>query len=181
MVGLAAGDHVDDLVGELDAADLRAGAADAGRAAVVPGDRRDDLGRDAPALGEEGAGECVVDAEALALEQHAVGALGRLGGELVARVLAEGDRQHVAPDVVQQAAQVRRVAVGPDLLGRRGGDGRDGDRVQVQLAAGAARARRALEEAVGGGLQRELAQRLAPDEHDRLAHGLGADGARHRR
>jgi hypothetical protein len=51
----------------------------------------------------------------------------------------------------------------------------------VDLAARAARARGALEEAVGGGLQREAAQRVAADEHDRLADGLGADRAGHGR
>ena len=121
---------------------------------MVPGDGRDDLGGDAPALGQQRAGQRVVDAEALALELDLLGAVAADRGDLVARLGAEGDRQQQLAHVVQQAAEVRPVAVGTDLLGGGGGDRGDGDGVHVQLAAGAASARRALEEAVGGGLQR---------------------------
>ena len=135
-VGLAAGDHVGEHVGHLDAGGLVGRAGEAGRAAVVVGDRAGDVVVGLGQADQQRAGGGVVEAEQLALEFGARRAVGRLGGDVLDRLDAERGRHQELADVVQEAAEVRRVGVGAAQVGGRGGVGGDGDGVHVELAAG---------------------------------------------
>ena len=141
----------------------------------------DRLGDGVVGLGQadqQGARRGVVEAEALALERRAGGADRLLGGDLLQRHDAERGRHQQLADVVQQAGEVGGVAVGAAQLGGRVGVGGDRDGVDVQLAAAQVRAaREALEEAVGGGLQRDPDERPATEQRDRLADRARADRA----
>ena len=76
---------------------------------------------------------------------------------------------------------MRGLDVGAGALGQGAGDGGHLAGVHVQQPArGAAGARRELEEAADGGLEREAPDADAADEGDGLADGLRADGARAR-
>ena len=104
-----------------------------------------------------------------------------LAGDRVELGLAEGQGHHELAEVVQQAGQVRSLAVGAGALGQGARDGGHLTGVHVQQPArGAAGARGQLEEAADGGLEREAPDAHAADEVDGLADGLGADGARAR-
>ena len=126
-----------DLVGDLDAGDLRRRRR---RSPVGPpwcqAMAATTSAAHAPALGQQGAGEGVVDAEALALAPDALGAVGHRRGRRVAGLGAEGDRQDELADVVQQrrrgAGRRRGRAACSAAAAATGGDG---DRVHVQLAA----------------------------------------------
>ena len=121
----------------------------------------------------DGAGDGVVDAERRALAQGAGGAARDVAGELVGRLLAEGQRDDELAEVVQEPGE---VAVGAGVAAGRGDGGAgpgDGQRVQVHLAAhDRAVAGHRLQEPVGAGLQRELADAQPADHDDRLAHAL---------
>jgi hypothetical protein len=127
--------HPRDVVGQLDARDLRVRGADAGRTAVVPRDDRGDLARQSPTLGQQRPALGVVDAEALALGEDALGAGRELARQGVAGVRAEDLGQDELADVVQEPGEVHRVGGDAGLLGRGGGADGDGDRVEVQLPA----------------------------------------------
>ena len=99
-------------------------------------DRLGDVRGQAPALGQQGAGHGVVDAEPLALELDARRAGGVLLGDLVDDVLAEGERQDELAHVVQEPAEVRALAVRAAGVGRCGGGDGDRDRVDVHLRRG---------------------------------------------
>ena len=142
-------------------------------AAVVPADGLDDGRGGAGAGGQGGACGGVVDAEARALVEGAHGAARMLAGDGVDLVLAEGQRQDELAEVVEEARQV--AVAGHAAAGLGDGAARRGHRqgVQVHLAAhdGAVAGHR-LEEAVGAGLQGELADAQPADHDDRLAHAL---------
>jgi hypothetical protein len=170
-VGVGAVQHRHQRVAESHAGGL---GAEQRLAAVVGRDGADDaLGR-AGGGSQDAAGGGVVDAELQPLVQGAQGAAGMLAGDRVGLVLPEGQRHHQLAEVVQQAGQ---VAVARRAAGD-GGDGGagagDGQRVQVHLPAhDRAVAGHRLQEAVGAGLQRDLAD-AQPADHD---HGL-ADALR---
>ena len=174
VVGLLARREADDLVGDDHAGRLGRDDLAAVGAAVMEGDDQLDRLLDLRGARHERAGLGVVDAEQLALGGGALGAGLVLGGDRVERLVAEGERHDELADVVQEAAEVGDVGVGAGPLGdrlRRAGH-RGGVQVQVADRA-AAVAGGALKEAVGGGLEGELRDRLPADEGDR-----GADAAR---